>query len=241
MEIGAYKEMAKTEVNHWFWIGRRSIIKRNIKNLSNSEMKILEVGSGTGGNFAMLHDFGKLTAVEMEPIAREIANERFPHQKVLDGALPNNIKVPLDYFDLICMFDVLEHIEESEDALKTVYKHLKTNGHIIITVPAYNWMWSEWDDLHHHKRRYTRKLLLKELQKAGFTVNKLSHFNTILFPLIFIARSLIKILGLKGDSGHGIPPNPINSMLAFLLQIEGFTLDYLSLPFGVSILAVAKK
>lgn len=241
MEISAYREMARIEVDHWFWIGRRSVIRQSISNLNSESMDILEIGSGTGGNVELLNHFGSLTAVELEELARKISLEKFPSQIVLDGSLPNNINLPDESFDLVCLFDVLEHIDDSKGALERINRLLRPGGKVMITVPAYEWMWSKWDELHHHKRRYTRSRLSTELIESGFKLNKLSHFNTFLFPLILTTRVIIKFFNLKGGAGHGTPPKLLNSILSQIIKFESYLMNYFNLPFGVSILSIAEK
>src|SRR5665811_2607027 len=106
--------MAHTEEHHWWFVGRRAILASLISNMGlPNEAQILELGSGTGGNLSMLSDFGRVSALEMDPTARSIATEKTGGCfDIRAGFCPADIPFPTATFDLVCLFDVLEHIEE---------------------------------------------------------------------------------------------------------------------------------
>jgi len=234
--------MAHNETNHWFWLGRRYIIASTLKQLNLSKnCKILEVGSGTGGNVEILTNFGNLDAVEMDEEARNISKKRHPEQKVLDGYLPYNLPKNLKRYDVICLFDVLEHVKESRLAVNELIKLLKPGGYLILTVPAHQFLWSDWDDYHHHYRRYNFAKLHEDIVGTPLRPKKISHFNFTLMPVIIFARLMIKFLRLEAGAGHGIPNKNINALLFFILKIEAKILRYINIPFGVSMLCVLKN
>ncbi|MEL6922344.1 MAG: methyltransferase domain-containing protein, partial [Pseudomonadota bacterium] len=113
MDSKAYGEMAAVEDQHWWFCGRRAVSQEVIATLGKRDARILEVGSGTGGNLPMLSQFGDVTAVEMEEAAREITRQKYGFD-AKPGHLPNDMPPLQGPFDLICMFDVLEHVNEDE-------------------------------------------------------------------------------------------------------------------------------
>lgn len=241
MEPDAYLQMAAVEQKHWFWQGRRAVIKSVLDTLKiPNDASILEIGTGTGGNVDLLKKYGTLHAVEPDDSARKIARKN-TQANVLAGSLPCGLPYADEKFDVVCMFDVLEHIEESRKSLRTVARHMKPGAHLLITVPAYEWMWSDWDTLLHHYRRYTRRHLRDEIESAGLTPVKSSHFNFILFPVAVFVRLASKLLGLKPDAGSKIPRPFINTTLRNLFSLERYVVARTNIPFGLSILAVARR
>jgi hypothetical protein len=111
----------------------------------------------------------------------------------------------------------------------------------MITVPAYMSLWSHFDELNEHKRRYTLNELHKKLLMAGFEIEKISYYNTLLFPIVYIVRKLNNLLGRNGSSDIDMPSSMMNSILKTIFGFEKLILRYCNMPFGVSILAVVKK
>lgn len=240
MNPDAYLEMADTESRHWWFTGRRRILASVIGSLNLPDnARVLEIGSGTGGNLKMLSRFGKVSSVEMDETARAIASDKTGGVfDIRDGICPTDMPFkPGEKFDLICLFDVLEHIEDDVAALACLKKLLADGGRVLVTVPAYQWLWSAHDQFLHHKRRYSSKKLKAILDKTGFRADKVSHFNTFLFPLAAGARLLDRLLGRESASGTSVPGSFVNSTLQAIFSFERFFLGWMSFPFGVSIIA----
>ena len=237
MDAQAYLDMAEIEVNHWWFSARREILASVIKDLGlPPHAKILEAGAGTGGNLPMLSRFGQVDAMEMDVGASEYAEKTTGfHVKV--GSLPADVPFSGKY-DLICMFDVLEHVEDAAGALARLAGMLVPSGRIIISVPAYMWLWSDHDVVLHHFRRYSRPRLRSELAAAGFHIQKLSYFNAALFPAAAAARVIGKLMK-RQPVGMRLPPPPINAALKRVFKAEASILRHANLPFGLSVLAVA--
>ena len=240
MNPAAYLEMAETESRHWWFSGRRAILSRMIESLDLPEnSKILEVGCGTGGNLEMLAKFGNVSALEMDETARAIASKKTSNRyDIRAGYCPDKIPFMEQKFDLICMFDVLEHIDQDTETLIVIKQLLKKNGRILITVPAYQWLYGAHDEFLYHKRRYTANQLQRKVTAAGLRPAKMSYFNTILFPLAAIVRLKDKILGNASATGTNVPHAIVNNILRKLFGFERFLLERINLPFGVSLLCV---
>lgn len=241
MDKEIYAQMHLHEDKHWWFAGRRMIIKSVLDKFykKDSSSKIMEVGCGTGGNLALLSSYGQLSAVELNDEALEAASTR-KICRVFQGSLPDNLPLN-DQFDLICMLDVLEHIEDDAASISHLASRLNPNGMLLITVPAYMFLWSSHDEVHHHKRRYTKKYLENLIIKSGLTISYATYFNTLLFPIVYSIRIVNKIFNKNWASGVNTPSPIINWILQHVFHLEIPLLNMISLPFGVSILVLAKK
>lgn len=233
MEKFEYEEMAKNQETHWWFVARREILDALIKKFSpQKNKKILEIGAGTGANLEMLSTHGRVTAVEPNDIARKNILEKFGNKvSVINAKIPNlNLA---EKYDLICLFDVLEHLENDKAALQEIKNYLQKNGRIILTVPAYQFMWSEHDKNLHHFRRYNKKDLTKLVESCGLRLERISYFNFFLFPLAFLAR----VLGKKSAAKK--PNYFLNEIFREVFLTEKFFLGKGFLfPFGLSLFAV---
>jgi SAM-dependent methyltransferase len=240
MKPQAYVEMAATEDRHWWFVGRRRIAADTIAHLGLPQpARILEGGAGTGGNLALLSGFGEVEAMELDAAAREHANAKSAGSVVVRaGAFPNEVPFAPGSFDLVCLFDVLEHVEQDVETLQVLRGLLRPGGRILLTVPAYRFLWSAHDEFLLHKRRYTAGELATKARAGGLKVRKISYFNTVLFPLAALARLADRLRGGGTASGTAVPPAAINRLFAGVLGIEAIWLRRFSLPFGVSLLAV---
>jgi SAM-dependent methyltransferase len=239
MEPEAYLDMAAVEARHWWFTGRRRILGALIRGLRlPANARILELGSGTGGNFALLAQFGGVTAVEMNETAREISKTRGGEATVHHGMLPDNLPFAGHKFDLVCLFDVLEHVEEDEAALRAIRGLLAPGGRALITVPAHPFLFGPHDIALHHKRRYSRAQFQARLRAAGLRIEKLSFINMALAPLAFALRALDRLRAAPQASGTNIPPAPVNALFTWLFGAEAHLLPRMNLPFGLSLLAV---
>ena len=199
----------------------------------------MEAGCGTGGNLQMLSSFGKLEAFELDDEARAIAKGKMP-MDIKRGMLPDNIPYRHKSFDVVVAFDVIEHVEQDVESLASLGKQLAPGGRLIMTVPAMPWLWSKHDETHHHFRRYTKQALNETLVKAGLRPIRISYFNTLLFPAIAGLRIARKVLGITETADDAMPSNFVNSLLKGIFGLESRWVGRLSIPVGVSLLAVAE-
>ena len=239
MKRNLYNKVADYEAVHWWFKGRRKIIEKSLKFFikPNTKNTILEISCGSGGNLKMLSKFGKLSATEMDAKVRKIAQQK-KICPVHYGKLPDELSTQKK--DIICIFDVLEHVQNDKKSLQTIRTKLNKDGLLIVTVPALMSLWSQHDVVNHHKRRYTKKILKKLLQTAGYQVIYSTYFNFFLFPLVFLIRFFNRFK--KKPKGDLTLPTPIiNSILTGIFSMEKLLIPRFSFPIGVSLLFVAKK
>lgn len=242
MEPRAYQEMGQIQDRHWWFVARRRILEAVIRSLDIPEPRsILEVGCGMGGNLPMLKGLGQVTGIEADDPARDWIG-RHLGITVHSGHLPDGLRLPADErFGLICLLDVLEHVEDDVGSLRTLSGLLEAKGKVLVTVPAYQWLWSAHDDSLHHVRRYTATRLRKTAERAGLRVARISYFNTLLFPLAALARAASKATGRQGLAGNDLPAAWINDLFCRVFASEARVLKHASLPFGVSIMIVLER
>ena len=242
MENEIFQKMLKLESSHWWFVARRKIIQRAINNLDlPRNIRILDAGCGNGDNLSLLSTFGDLVAFEKNEYALKTAKSKKIgeiYKAELPDKLPNTIKTN---FDLIVLLDVLEHIDDDSKSLTTVRKLMNNKGIILITVPAFQWLWSEHDVIHHHKRRYSKSELREKLDSSGFRIKYISYFNTLLFPFALVERIGQKIFSPSNPEILELPNNKINFLLEKIFSLETIFMNKISLPFGLSLVAIAEK
>jgi SAM-dependent methyltransferase len=238
MDRAVFDRMAEQDQIHWWYVARRKILATLIAREADlpGDARILEIGCGTGHNFEMLKGFGRLDALEVDEGARALARTRLGHE-VGDAPLPGLPGVPDGAFDLIALLDVLEHVDNRADSLRSIAAKLRPDGKILITVPAYQWMWSAHDLAHHHKLRYSKKGLRRDAEAAGLKVLKLGYFNSLLFPVAAAVRVLGKIAG-KTSSDDKVPPRPLNILFEKIFGLERHVIGRMPFPAGVSLFAL---
>jgi SAM-dependent methyltransferase len=241
MERKVYEQMARLDGQHWWFTARRRILDGVIERVVRppEDARILELGAGTGHNLAMLSRFGVVEASELDPIARELASERLGRE-VVEAALPDLSRFPADAYDLVALLDVLEHVTDDKGSLRAIFSRLKPGGALLLTVPINPWMWSAHDVAHHHHRRYRRHEIRKLALDAGFAIDLLSPFNSLLFPPIAAVRILGKLSG-KDDSDDAMPSPLMNKVLDGVFGLERSLIGRVPMPFGVSLVAVLRR
>lgn len=245
MEINKYEEMEELEKFHWWFIYRQKILKFFLKNYLldlNKAANIIDIGCGTGGNIQILSEyFDNITGIDNNDLAINYCREK-GFENIIKGELPELTMIEDDSADLILLFDVLEHVDDDEFSLSVMSNKLKDNGYLLMTVPAFNFLWSQHDTDFHHKRRYNLKILKKLIQKLGFKIIKASYIYFLLFPLILFMRILkqfFKNLAKKDD--FQLNNKFLNLFIIKFLSIEKLLLKWINFPFGSSIIILAKK
>jgi 2-polyprenyl-3-methyl-5-hydroxy-6-metoxy-1,4-benzoquinol methylase len=246
MEPEIYDAFFQAEDRHWWFRARRRIITTVMDGLypRSGDLEIADVGCGTGGMAPLLEQFGRVTGVDEAPQAREYCARRG-----LDRVLtPEAWQKGEERYDLITSFDVVEHVEDDIGFLRDLGGRLSPGGRMLVTVPAYPFLWSVFDELNHHKRRYTRGTLGASLRGAGLTVERMTHFNTLLFPPIALVRLAERTVGRDDAAPEAhrrsvdrwFRVGAMNGMLETIFASERHWIRDRSIPVGCSILALAR-
>lgn len=243
MKTVEYATMAEREQTYWWHLGRLQIISSYMSKVvkDKSIRKIVNVGCGTGGTVDMLESFGVVDNVDISDEAiRFMKNRGYTRLTKVDSTkLPFKSKS----YDIVGAFDVLEHIDDHDRALGEWARILKDDGAIVLTVPAYQWLWTDHDVSLHHKRRYTIKSRCDVATQAGLTCESKSYAIVFSLPLVVGFRFLNKALGRKGDSETSYVPLPkwVNALFTNLLYVEAKIHRVMALPFGTSIIVILRK
>jgi SAM-dependent methyltransferase len=248
LEASVYDQFAELERRHFWFRGRRTIffdlLARELGE-ARSGLDILEVGCGPGGMMVPLARFGRVHGLDISHDAMRYCRHRgFPNVATGSG-----MELPFaDHsFDVVALFDAIEHIPDDRRVLDEVKRVVRPGGLVFITVPAYQFLYSQNDRLVHHQRRYTRRQMGRLLEDARFTPRKLTYFNTFLFPLILPAVLLLKLkeklVGLprhQTNLSHEFN-KPLNDLFAWFMGSERRLLRHMEFPFGHSLIAIARS
>lgn len=246
MDKNYYLEYYTLERTHWWFIIRGKIILQSLKKhlCGKKNIKILNIGAATGRTTEILSEIGEVTSIEYEKECCEFVKEK-TGLSVINGSI---LELPFenDSFDLVCAFDVIEHVQDDVKAAAEMERVCKKDGLVAITVPAFEILWSKHDEVNHHFRRYRRSSLLKILKSTKVTYS--TYFNSFLFLPILLFRLTSKIFpqainrkGAGSDFTVSQSTSITNKILGKIFGIEIPLLRYLKFPFGVSIFLISKK
>ena len=236
MREDVYKRHIENFDNHWWFEGRKNIIKKILKKNIKKKIKILDYGAGSGVNIEMLSKFGKVDIFEPHKDTAKYLKKKFINKKFKVLKKVSNKK----NYDLIILADVLEHIKNDKKKIKELSLKLKKNGKILITVPAYNFLFTKKDIILGHYRRYKTNEIKNIF--LDFNIKKLSYFNFFLFLPISICLIIYKIL--KTDFIDSVEKKPnyfLNSILFSIFNFESNIINIINFPFGISIIGFFEK
>lgn len=242
MRIEEYERSHYFEEDFWWYQGRRELILDLINRIEPREnvLRILDAGCGTGLNLKYLERYGDGIGLDISPEALKFSKSRGNNALICASA--DRLPFKSNSFDILCALDLLEHISEDSSTVKEFYRVLKYNGYLIITVPAFQILWSNHDIALQHKRRYNKSDLVNILKLPGIVIEKITYWNSILFPVVALVRLFRKGYDKDAKTDLKEMPGPLNKILLHLLRFENLiVVKNIALPVGVSILCICRK
>ncbi|MBC7867453.1 MAG: class I SAM-dependent methyltransferase [Gloeobacteraceae cyanobacterium ES-bin-316] len=239
------QQYVQLEKGHWWFVVRQKIILQFLKKyLAGANLKILNIGAAGGASTLWLSTFGKVISVETDSFFLEHLTEQ--NIEVVNASVT---QMPFndEEFDLVCAFDVIEHVADDTAAISEIERVCKKGGTICMTVPAFKMLWSNHDVVNGHYRRYTKKDL-QELSEKPLVLEKIciNYFNSLLFVPILIARKISNFTrgsqkSQQSDFTSFKTVALVNKIFKFIFSLELTLLNKLHFPFGVSLIGIWKK
>ncbi len=237
--------MYQVENRHWWYQGMEAITRAVLDRWfpSTSALRILDAGCGTGAAMTTyLADYGAVTGIDLYPRALEFCRKRDAHRLACASVL--DLPFASASFGLVTSFDVLyeQAVPSDMAAVREFARVLIPGGRILLRLPAYDWLRGQHDKMVHTNRRYTTGLVKKLLESSGLVVEHLSYANSFLFPLAVLKRLGEKIFPSKDVSSDlALDVGIFNNVLKFILSCEAPLVANISLPYGLSVIAVGRK
>jgi SAM-dependent methyltransferase len=246
-----FELQGRIEEVHWWFTARRRVLLRLASRLLPERGTVLDYGCGTGGNICAFPAEHRRIGVDPSQVALSIAAEKCPGVEFIGAGLPGEVAQELREADLVLLTDVLEHVGEDHELLSGVVGSMRPGAHLLLTVPADPGLWSGHDEAHGHFRRYEGPVLARLWEDLPVELRLMSPFNRRLFPLVWTARKVGRLLGRgAGPVGTdlGLPPAPLNRILHRVFSGEAERLDSALAGTGlaprgrgVSLLAVLRR
>ncbi len=237
--------MEDFEKHYWWHKGKLDLLKSLHENYveKRQDLEILEIGCGTGEVLKLLDKWGNVTGVDFSQEAVDACRKRGFKNLICGDVNEIDFKGKENSFDLVVCLDVLEHIQDDVKTMKITYKLLKPGGIFIVAVPAYKFLWSTHDEALHHRRRYHSLEIKQKIKDSGFKLLKHTHFVALLFFPIAAVRLMSNFVRRTAyPKTHYVPiSKKLNDLFSYFLKIESKLIEKLYLPFGTTLVVVAKK
>lgn len=235
-----YKDLYTLEDLHWWHKAKRNLVIFFLrKYLYGKNNFLLDVGCGTGKNLEVFSKIGPVCGIDFSSEAILFCKKRGLEN--IFKATVEKMPFKKESFNAVTALDVLEHTDDSE-AVREIYRVLKKDGILIATVPAFSWLWSQWDVVLHHKRRYTNQSLVEVLEKNEFKVIRISYVYSFLLLPALVIRKIKEIISKDNyPSDFKLSNKILDDLLTMLANIEKILIINFHIPFGTSLIVVAQK
>lgn len=246
MNPDEYAKLERVEREHWFYAGKREIVFHWLRKQGRlrSGQLLVDCGAGTGFFAKEATQFCDVIAVDDFEESLAIARRHLGENSVRKGSCTS---LPLDdaVADSVTALDVIEHVEEDGKAVQEMARILKPGGTLVITVPAFQALWSDWDVVLHHHRRYRRANLVPLIRDAGLELVHCNYVNVLVFPAVYVVRKLRTLTSngetARSDRAEEQVPGPLLNRFLKQTFVAPACQDVVQFPFGVGLLAVARK
>jgi SAM-dependent methyltransferase len=241
-----FDRMFAIEETHWWYRGRRALVRAALDRWAppRRPLALLDVACATGMSFRFLADYGAIRGLDISDETIRLCAQRGIHRIVKGDAM--RLPFAEGSFDVVLALDAFEHFDDDVAAMRETRRVLRPGGVLVATVPAFMALWSPHDEAYHHKRRYRRGLLRERLAAAGFLLERTSYSSMALFAPVLALRRWRRLRGEPSgeapSSDFSVPfPAPVEWLAGAITSAEVALERHVDLPFGVSLLAVARR
>ncbi len=241
MDPGHLDELIELEDNYWWHVAKRELVTKIVTSEFPAPARLVEGGIGSARNLVEFQKLGyDVCGFDLMSESVDHARSRgLNNVEVQDLGLPWPLEP--DSIDVVLMLDVLEHMEDPVVVLQHAKKTLKTGGGIVFTVPCYPWLYSDWDKSLGHYRRYTKLEMREHAQRAGLTVDFMSHWNGFSLPAALAVRGYEKVFPRDRKPEFPRVSRAMNRTLLTMAKIERGWMRAISMPVGLSLVGVMRK
>lgn len=242
MRYEELEKMYRLEDRYWWFVGRRRLVRALLRRYAPAAARVLDVGCGTGGTMDALAGCGEVFGADISNAALALCRER--GHALLIQSRAEGLACRDACFDATTCCDILEHLEDDAAGFAEIARVLGPGGSAIITVPAYQWLWSEHDEALSHKRRYGKRELRGRIEAAGLRIRKLTYAVSLVFPMVLLIRLAGRLRVRKLGAPHTqlmSLPGWLNALLTLLGDIEVWVISRFGFPFGASLVAVVER
>lgn len=241
MDARQFAALARVEREHWFYRGKRDLVRHWIATFARPAPRdlLLDVGAGTGGFLADVAPAWRAVGVEWHPAALAMAART---GVPIVGGVVERLPVRDGCAAVVTALDVIEHVDDDVGAVHELARATRPGGLIVLHVPAFACLWSAWDEALGHRRRYTRAALVRLVEGCSLTVRHCAYVNAAVFLPVLLYRRLRDRLPRRPGPRleDAMPPAALNRLLHALYVVPG-RWRWLAPPIGVSVLCVAQK
>jgi ubiquinone/menaquinone biosynthesis C-methylase UbiE len=245
LDTAEFDKMFEVEETNWWYRGRRALVtkwlRRHFVRNGSRPLRILDVACATGMSFRFLSQFGSVRGIDISQETIRLCKTRGIDRIVQCDAM----KLPFRdaSYDVVLALDALEHFPDDAAAIREIRRVAKPGALVLVTVPAFMFLWSPHDVAYHHFRRYRRGELGAKLREGGLRLDKLSYYSMAVLPPVYAMRKMRGAAQKQGEQAHSDfflkLPRPVESALYGVMRAEIGLMDLVSLPFGVSLFCAA--
>lgn len=245
-----YARLAAIDREHWFYRGKREIVRHWIDRTVELDRRDLLIDAGCGTGTFLVEMARRCRVLGLDDFEESLALAR-PRVEAAGGEVRRSgldrVELPDGCAAVVTLLDVLEHLDDDASALREMLRLVRGGGVVVITVPALRWLWSDWDEALHHRRRYHRGDLVALCRQPGAELVHVAYFNSLALPAIAAVRALRRLTPRRAEAAAGavrmedrVPPAPLNALLRRVM-VEPARWRRPRPPIGVSLLAVVRR